>query len=190
MAAGEERAAVDFQLDYVQTAAVAGVVVGGGDSGSAEVVLTHRDPAVPGETTSRGMRTLADGRFSFNGIPPGDYTVTARFTPYPRRDATSIPPTQWAATDVAVNGQDVPDLVLAPQPGFTIQGRIEFEGSTKRPQLPERRLSLPLSLNPNGTFVPSVQPEADGRFVVDSLPPGQFMTTALVASGHRSARGG
>ena len=47
VAAGEERAAVDFQLDYVPTAAVAGVVVGGGDSGSAEVVLTQRDPAVP-----------------------------------------------------------------------------------------------------------------------------------------------
>jgi uncharacterized protein (DUF2141 family) len=179
VAAAEERAAVDFQLDYVPTAAVQGIVVGGGDSASAEVMLTHSDPTVPGETAVRRTRALADGRFSFNGIPPGDYTVTARFTPYPRRDATSMPPTQWATTDVAVNGQDIPDLVLTPQPGFTIQGRIEFEGTTSRPRLPERRLSLPLALYPSGVFVPSVQSEPDGRFLVDSLPPGHFIATAV-----------
>ena len=104
----------------------------------------------------------------------------ARFVPASGPNAPVMPPpAHWAMTDVVVNGQDIPDLVLAPQPGLSIQGRIEFEGSTKRPQLPERRLSLPLSLNPNGTFVPSVQPEPDGRFVVDGLPPGQFMATAL-----------
>ena len=179
VAAGEERAAVDFQLDYVPTAAVQGIVVTAGDSGSAEVVLTQSAPAMPGESAVRRTRTLADGRFSFNGIPPGDYTVTARLTPFPRRDATSMPPTLWAATDVAINGQDIPDLVLTPQPGFTIQGRIEFEGSTNRPRLPERRLYLPLSLHPNGIFVPSVQPEPDGRFIVDSLPPGEFNASTL-----------
>ena len=85
-------------------------------------------------------------------------------------------------TDVVVNGQDIPDLVLAPQPGLSIQGRVAFEGSGMAPRLPAGRLSLPLTSMPIGTFTPIVQPEPDGGFAVHGMQPGPFRTGPLPGS--------
>jgi hypothetical protein len=181
--AGEERGSVDFQMDYVPAATVQGtVVVNAGNPQSAAIMLVQQNQSMFGEGPMRQSRALADGRFTFSGVPPGEYTVMARFVPASGPNAPVIPQAHWAMTDVVVNGQDIPDLVLAPQPGLIIQGRVAFEGSGMAPRLPAGRLSLPLTSMPIGTFTPIVQPAPDGGFAVHGMQPGPFRTGPLPGS--------
>ena len=182
--AGDERGSVDFQMDYVPTATVQGtVVVGGGSPGATAIMLVQKNQGMFGEGPMRQSRVLADGRFTFSGIPPGEYTVMARFVPASGPNAPVMPPpAHWAMTDVVVNSQDIPDLVLAPQPGLSIQGRVAFEGSATAPRLPAGRLSLPLTSMPMGMFTPIVQPQPDGGFAVHGMQPGPFRTGPLPGS--------
>ena len=57
----------------------------------------------------------------------GRYIVKADHRTRPRRRAPNAP-TQWAAADVTVSGQDL-DVPLTLQPGVAINGRVVFEGA-------------------------------------------------------------
>jgi Carboxypeptidase regulatory-like domain len=75
---GEERNNVDVQLQLVPTAAISGTLIGpdGTVPPGAQVLLADTE-ALPGMPV-RTVRPGADGKFSFNGIAPGQYIVSAR----------------------------------------------------------------------------------------------------------------
>lgn len=80
---GEERGGVDFQLQLVPTARIEGTISSstGSIPQGVQIQITPMGqanvPNVPGMNTNM-TRVNQDGRFSFNSITPGQYTISAR----------------------------------------------------------------------------------------------------------------
>lgn len=198
LGAGEERSGVDFRLQLVPTSRVSGLVVtpeGALPSGT-QVALLPRSatiPLVPGIGRSMA-RVGGDGRFAFNNVTPGDYSLQARATVL--EDGTVAPgfgrgrggePRQilWAATDVSVGGMPLPDVVLTLQTGMTVSGQVRFEGGNA----PEDLSNIRVTLNPRGseTFnlggISPAQTDASGRFTIQGVAPGAYSVTAMLGGG-------
>jgi hypothetical protein len=206
--AGEERGGVDFRLQLVPTTRVSGLVVGpdGGVPPATQVALIPRRadgmPSVPGLGNSMA-RVGGDGRFSFNNVTPGDYSLQARAA---IRDASAQPApgarggrggqgpiaqVLWASTDVSVGGMPLPEVVLNLQAGMTVSGLVQFEGTGQPPaDLSVVRVSLanrgPQTFEIGG--IPPTQADASGRFAIPGVAPGRYSLTASMAGG--GARGG
>jgi hypothetical protein len=78
----EERSGVDMQLQVVPFAQVSGSVIGpdGGLPPGGEVRLVESGSTLPTARTFSGP-VRADGTFTISGVPPGQYTLTARTSP-------------------------------------------------------------------------------------------------------------
>ena len=133
---GDERAGVDVTIQLVPTATVSGTI--SSSSGALPPTLSVQlVPAGPQTEmlAGAGLRGVSaqprpGGAFVFNGVAPGAYTVKAIIGGSGGRGRTPIAntPTQWAAVDVMVNGQDL-NVALTLQPGVPVNGRVVFEGS-------------------------------------------------------------
>jgi Carboxypeptidase regulatory-like domain len=175
--AGEERTAIDVEIEYVPVARIAGTVIGpsGGSAPAYVRLVPEAQEALAGQAGFRGITTAADGAFAFDQIPPGRYIVAARASSDGgmalRYDAGTA---LWASTEVVVDGQDIPNLVLSPVPGVTVEGRLVFQGERPPPRLSQLRgLGLPLtSRTVPGS--PMALVAADGRFTVYGVPPGTY----------------
>jgi len=166
---GEERDSVDFVVHLVRTAALEGTVVtpGGVAPESVQLMLTPKgsNSTVTSGPTGGTMlftttlvgggnrRVNADGTFSYGGVAPGAYTLSARAT---REGGASL----WAATDVVVDGQTVSGLSLVLAEGLTIAGTLAFEADGVDPPdtFTRARINfLPMSggvmINPSATTV-------------------------------------
>jgi hypothetical protein len=211
---GEERGGVDFQLQLVPTTRVSGVVAGpnGAPPAGTQVALLPADrSSLPGlfAFSINQTRVGPDGRFTFNNVTPGQYSLQARATvrdaaanggqngagapasgggrggPNGPLQAGPITQVLWAAADVAIGGQPVPELVLTLQPGMTVGGRVEFEtGSTPVPtDLTRVRVNLaargPQLFEIGGT--PPGQTEASGHFTIAGVAPGRYTVNAAIA---------
>jgi protocatechuate 3,4-dioxygenase beta subunit len=82
-------------------------------------------------------------------------------------------PTLWTATAVSVGGQDIRDMTITLNQGAKVSGRVDFEGSAKRPT-PDQLATIPVVVEP-----------ADGRQRQTSMPArvdrsGQFSTQGLL----------
>jgi protocatechuate 3,4-dioxygenase beta subunit len=209
LAAGEERAGIDFQLQLVPTARVEGRVVNadGTIPSGAQVALSEGDSGL--DVPGIGMnvaRVGPDGRFSFSTVAPGRYTVEARAIVRRAPDgSTEIGPVRggrggrggrfgaagdiqqvlWASADLGVNGQDVSGLVLTLQPGMTMTGRVDFESA--RGNAPADLSSVRLQLVSEGgnSFAigrtpPPATVDATGRFTITGIAPGRYSVTGGV----------
>jgi hypothetical protein len=131
----EERTGVDIAVQLVPTAAIRGTITSTSGALPPSVVVA----LVPGPQTEmlsgaglRGVSTQPrpDGTYVFNGVTPGTYTIKALIGR--GRGAAPNQPTQWAAADVTVSGEDL-DVPLTLQPGVAINGRVVFEGAQPTP---------------------------------------------------------
>jgi protocatechuate 3,4-dioxygenase beta subunit len=161
VAAGEERGGTDLQLRLIHTARVEGVIQIPAGVAPQSVNLLMM-PGVQGSQQIRlGSISLnsvspnADGKFSFVGVAPGMYTISARAStggPGPGgpggpggggRGAgpgragggpgMGMSMNLWAITEVAVDGQNISGVSLSLQPGMTVSGRLAFEGTRSEP---------------------------------------------------------
>jgi protocatechuate 3,4-dioxygenase beta subunit len=154
VAAGQERAGVDITFTPVPTATIEGVVTSAlgpppavrlGLGAPTRVALPSFVRAAPLLTKSPGP----DGRVTFSGVVPGQYTLTAQavaggptlvrtsngFTTV-RHDPTPeelAAPLLWARVPLTVNGEDISGVALALQPAPRISGRIRFDAVTATP---------------------------------------------------------
>ena len=180
----EERTAVDIAMQLVPTATLAGTITS--TSGALPQMLSVAAVPTGAHTemlAGAGLRGLsaqvgADGKYAFTGVAPGTYTVKAR-TGY-GRGAAPNQPTQWAAAEVQMSGQDL-DIPLTLQPGVVINGRVAFEGS--RPTAAELQ-TLSFALMPPGSGGTALyggggRVDAEGRFTFAGVTPDtyQFTTT-------------
>ena len=176
---GEEKNGIDFQVDYVPVARVAGSVVASTGGGTRAYVRLIPDPheTLLDEGAFRAVATEPDGTFAFDYVPPGRYVLAARASADGsmalRYDATS---SLWASTELVVNGEDIPNVALVPVPGLTIEGRIVFQGTTRAPRLAAlRMLGLPLWSRSSPGGSPTMIVGDDGRFTVPSVPAGHYL---------------
>jgi protocatechuate 3,4-dioxygenase beta subunit len=205
--AAEEKMGVDFQLQLVPVARVEGVVVNsnGPAPRNVQVSLLSAGQAVPGVGTS-STRADANGRFRFSNIAPGQYILVARGTlaegrgggridaPTPAAAARAEAVAQasaarlWAMLEVGVDGRNLENLVLTLQPGMTITGRLNFEGTSPVPaDLTRIRVSaVPVDMAGPAREIASPAPgrvDANGRFTLAGVVPGRYRITASGGQG-------
>jgi uncharacterized protein (DUF2141 family) len=180
----EERTGVDVTIQLVPTATISGTI--SSPSGALPQSLSVRlVPAGPQTEmlAAAGLRGLTaqprpDGTYVFTGVPPGAYAIKAIIGR--GRGAAPNTPTQWAAADVTVSGQDL-DVPLTLQPGVAVNGRVVFEGL--KPTAAElQALSFMLVPPGSGGQVQTSgggRVDAEGRFTFAGVTPDtyQFVTT-------------
>jgi len=125
-----------------------------------------------------------DGRFTFSGVMPGSYMLSARSDV---RRADGRPDLLWAMAEVTSTGEDLTGVTLTLQPGLRMSGRVVFD-SAERPAPDPRSVRLALVsarplIFPNlaGTAPPAsirVPINADGTFQVSGLVPGPYRFSA------------
>jgi hypothetical protein len=169
---------------------------------------------VPGVGT-HSTRVGDDGRFTIDGVGPGQYMLLARAMaappggggPQANRGGAAGPRGQaapagrgrglisrvrgpdatrlWATLDVTVDGRNIANLALALQAGLTVSGRVAFEGAA---QPPADLTGLRLTLVPaEATAMPrELMTPAQGRVDAD----GRFTFASVVPGLYRLTAGG
>jgi hypothetical protein len=188
--AGEEHAGVNFTVPLTRLATIEGTLIGSGDLSRVQFFFTPvgiQLPSLLGTTPSFSTTMGPAGRtFTYAGVVPGRYTVTAHL---PSETTT------WARTEVTVTGQDVSGLTLALQPAWTVRGRVVFDGDS-RPR-PESASAISLRAAPangldqsatNNTrmgnpTVPPARVGADGRFEIGGLLNDTYRLSGSVSGG-------
>lgn len=162
--AGLERPNVDLQLRLERTVRVSGSLVGP-DGLTAHVALRLVAAGSDAIEAVAGPATITDstGAFTFVGVTPGQYTVSAVRVPRPPPDPpddskmtvqtggvsiaprppapagpTPPPPvpadaTLWAQLPLAVGQADLDDVIVPLRQGPRMSGRLEFDGTAERP---------------------------------------------------------
>ncbi len=142
--------------------AQAAVTLNGANSDRSDRVDTPNS-AVEHYFAERNARTDADGRFRFDDVAGGTYTVQARTRTLASSELFSV----WIPT-----GEVRDDVVLALDRKSHIAGRVVDEGGRPLSMVsveayPETANGLELSKGGPGT-------DADGRFRIDALEPGTY----------------
>jgi hypothetical protein len=168
---GQEVGNIDFQLQLVNMARVSGTVYGadGAPLSGGAVVLMPGDGGAAARVGGITGRARADGAFTIDNVPPGQYTLYARSRP--GRDA----PPDYAVMAVSVAGQDLPNLAVALSPGATISGSIVIDtsGASGPRDLSGFRVTVPsIDPIPFGGSQPARVAE-DGTFAVSGIPAGR-----------------
>jgi hypothetical protein len=183
----EERAGVDIVAQLVPTATISGTITA--PSGVLPQMLTVQlwtaaETELPAGGGLRGTsaRPRPDGTYALTGIAPGTYTLKAGTGR--ARGAPPDQPTQWAAADINVNGQDL-EVSLTLQPGVAINGRVLFEGA-RQPSAAELQ-TLAFALVAPGSGGASAYPgggrvDANGRFTFAGVVPDTYRFTATWSS--------
>ncbi len=179
--AGEERSGVDVSVQFVRTASIDGVVLATGSVRleAVELLMMPRVSASGADMTvnisSANRRVGPDGKFSYTGITPGAYTISARLNP----DGT---PPLWASADVDIDGQPVSGVTLVLQEGMNIVGQMAFDADGVDPPTLFTRARVNLipaegnamiGIGANTTVV-----SASGGVSIKGVPPGRYRVNA------------
>jgi hypothetical protein len=200
--AGEETPGVNLLLQPVRTATIDGIVIGPDSIRPQDVqlTLTPRSPA-PIEAGSTPLASLVaslrlrsslgpDRTFSFVGVVPGRYTVTARVVERSPLQAGQTyasvvvgVSSMWGMADVVVDGTDVPGVTLALQPAMTVTGRVQFDAAigAGAPPADAKRVRVSLRAADLADFalsIPSVPANASGAFTIAGVLPGTYRISA------------
>jgi hypothetical protein len=203
VSSGEERGSVDFQLRGVPTSRVSGTATGpDGPVARLQFTLVPAEAAElasPLETLTGA--TDSQGRFTIQGVPPGQYVLRAVQTPrMSPGEVTTITqadrvmvmrvessaagpaplptePTLWAEMSLAVGARDVADVSVSLRPGIRVAGMLQFNGAAERPA-PDRYNSIGIILEPADPRpgVPNARgrAESNGQFRTMGVPPGRY----------------
>lgn len=175
----EEREGVDFVVAMTRMATVEGVLIGEPAAVSAAQFFFNasgmRLQPLLGVTPQFSTRVTPAGRvFTYTGVPPGLFSVTAHV---PGESS------QWARLDFQVTGEDVPDLAMSLQPAVRIAGRVVFEGLEAPPAGALRGATIrPVPTNGIGQsasgstrmgnpFIPAVPLSEQGAFEIRGVVP-------------------
>jgi hypothetical protein len=173
----EERTGIDFQLQYVPMTTVRGTVTWPSNMiPSVTVHLIATDDVILSDTNEARVTSMRGrGEFSFNNVPPGSYTVVAR-------TAQSGSSVYSATADIVVDGQSQPEVALSMQAGFTLSGRVAFDGRAAVPNASRIRVSLVPLISGAQVGLGTAPARADntGRFSITGIAGGKYRLQAAI----------
>lgn len=182
--AGEERQGVDIAVQFVRTANVEGTVNTPGGVRPEAVELTLLPRLQIGAPFGGGgvavfvsgpnrQRIGPDGKFTFTGVTPGAYTLSARYSQEGGQ-------TLWGDADIDVDGQLVSGVALSLQEGLTISGRLAFEADGVDPPTLFSRARLNLMPAEGGLMIGRAQAavSSTGTFTIRGVIPGRYRVNA------------
>ena len=185
---GQERAGVDFAIDFVPTFQVEGIVASADGRVPASVQVQLRglgprdsvaSPTVIGSVDSQG-------RFAFHSVPPGRHVLTGRAASdapgQPSLRAAPLSFDLWAMLELTV-AADVRGVVLTFGPPPVVAGRLVFEGGSPPASFrnmrivldPQDRVTRELAGVRSYSLV-----AADGTFDARGIPPGRYLMRVLL----------
>jgi carboxypeptidase family protein len=196
---GEVREGVDIRMKLVPIARLAGTFTGLSTeaSGSLQVRLVLPDVDGSEFEVARAIDT-SNGQFDFLVVPAGQYVLRAYQSPGVTRQVNangsgqvvvsgrgggapppSLPadPVYWASMPLTLNGLESQSLTVRMERGFTIRGRVEFDGNAPRPEPDQlERMIVTLSADDPLTVGMNLRAkvERDGTFRTVSVPPGKY----------------
>jgi hypothetical protein len=201
---GEQRQGIDLVLRPSPATSVSGILTGpDGPAGNQGLRLFPADVSRimgDGGFVAATASTDATGRFTFLGVPAGQYVLrayrvargdlvvnqespgAAGATGARGRGAGEVMgPTLWADMPVAVGDAPVVDLAVTLRPGAVVSGHVAFDGTAARPT-PEQLRAISISIAPaDGRTPPATLPptrvDANGRFTLPGYPPGAYIIT-------------
>jgi len=196
--AGESRTDVDVQLRPVEMQRLTGSVVGpNGPEAHLAVHLFASDVAGGALERTHAVAiapTDARGSFTFPAVPPGDYVAKAwRLPPALGIGTDPLPaePTLWGETPIVIGTTAPPSLSINLQPGVTLNGRFEFEGTAKPPRPPQLQPTLAGAFEPPWpsayTRLLAARVNEKFEFTTQGVPPGRYF--ADFASGRFAPQG-
>jgi protocatechuate 3,4-dioxygenase beta subunit len=175
VAPGQEVVGIDFQIQLVPFATVAGMVAGASDV--VPVLLVPQDAAGAGSIGGQIFtgRSQVDGAFSIPNVPPGRYLAVARAGGGPGGDP------KIAVQQISVSGQNIGGLALTLQSGVTLSGTITVDSSATpapadyssfRIDAPEVT-PLPIGGGRGGFSGTTARADKNGSFHISNLMPGR-----------------
>jgi carboxypeptidase family protein len=166
-----------------QTAAASGRIsghvgsIGAGSIADATVTLTRIEPSVPAPLIVTSDR---QGAFSFEGLAPGRYRVSASKAGYTSRQPLD------ASADRFDTGRDVtlPDREHAPHIALTLYRESSIAGRIAEPDgIPAPDVQIFAAVRRGATYVRLEDTRTvaawDGRYHIAGLPPGDYLVVIL-----------
>jgi protocatechuate 3,4-dioxygenase beta subunit len=170
VSAGQDVAGIEIRMLRTTVSAPRGYTIGGIVTGlpeneTANVMLRFAEK--PGEFhNSNGTGTAPDGKFSFEGMQPGYYSVSASYT-------TGKTPLHSHAVDFHLDSEDHAGLQLTLAPEEELSGTLAMVGDG-----PAEKHTVRLQPAGWGDFgdagSPAAEVEPDGSFHLHGVPPARF----------------
>lgn len=206
VAVGQEAQNTDFALVAVRLAKITGTVVGS-DGQPANGVMVSALPAAPaaGAPVMLGVsstRTEGNGQFTLTGVPPGDYTLSARsagtmmtsgdgertvltvMTRGVGAGADSQP--ESGSIPLSVSGDDMPNVMIVTTKGTSASGRVVWEGGSA-PSVNTLRINATSAgmdmAGPMGLMGGSSSVSPDGIFEIKGLSGRRIFRVSNVPAG-------
>ena len=179
LAAGEERAGVDFRLARTRFARIEGKVVGLAlvTDEDATLQLVNEDQELGDVRIA--VRVPPSRRFLFRDVPPGRYALVMTVHGRVRGPA---PPRVPAAMPIVVADADLRGLELTVPKPASVAGRLVLRGRTTPPADGLTQVTMRLTsiehdaLHRHGAWY-VVQADGDGRFTFPEVRPGSYQIT-------------
>jgi Carboxypeptidase regulatory-like domain len=154
------------------------------DARDGTTALLSARQAELGSQTSRRLPPLPPGAaaltsLAFSDAGPDNLIVNASARAPGRR------PQLWGQTQIIVDGRNADDVIVTMEASSTITGHVAFDGKTPAPA-PDVVAGIPILVEPAGslsTGLSSGHPDADGRFRIEGILPGQYFVRVPSAPG-------
>jgi len=195
LGSGAERAGTDFQLRLTRAVRVSGIATG--PDGPVPHLVVRL--VVPGDRVVSDTEfevatsaTTADGRFTFFGVPPGQFLLRAQTMTLPGPVAFGAPSADgsdkvlFAASNVSVGTTDVANLAVPLSEASTISGRVEFDsrmGTARPATLKGSNLTLLPADGQTVNILTMARPTPvgeDGTFLRNGILPGRYFLNLSV----------
>ena len=145
---------------------IAGAVVRLNKTNAAQTPTSGDSPAIEAAMSNYFSTTDAQGRWSLNNLPDGEYTISVRPTGIL---GTKLERFVEKRQDLTIAGSDIENLAIEVSPGGRVSGHVTIESVSGRP--PDISIGV-------GSAIAKV--EASGAFTVTGVPHGEFPLSVMI----------